>query len=67
MKREGLSMRTKTSIAQRMPADYNDKIVKFHKFVIHAWKRTSFELGQIVNMDEVQLTFDVPLNKTVSI
>ena len=41
----GLSVRTKTSIAQRMPADYEDKIVKFNKLVIHARKRTSFELG----------------------
>lgn len=40
MKMEGLSMRTKTSIAQRMPTDYGDKIVKFPKFVIHDRKRT---------------------------
>ena len=58
MKQESLSMCTKTSIEQRWPADYDDKIVKFHKFVRHARKRSSFELGQIGNMD------DVPSNKT---
>ena len=67
MKREVLSRRIKTSIAQRIPANYDDKIVKFHKFVIRARKRTSFELGQIENMDEVPLTFDVPPNKIVCI
>jgi hypothetical protein len=33
--------------------------------VINARKKTQFELGQIGNMDEVPLTFDVPSNRTV--
>jgi hypothetical protein len=33
--------------------------------VIAARKKSCFELGQIGNMDEVLLTFDVPLNKIV--
>ncbi|CAI5770390.1 pogo transposable element with KRAB domain [Podarcis lilfordi] len=65
MKRCGLAMRTKTRTAQKMPEEYESKILSFHKFVIDARKRNGFEIGQIGNMDEVPLTFDVPSNRTV--
>nr|AHN53440.1 DDE superfamily endonuclease [Nuttalliella namaqua] len=65
MKRSGLSMRTKTRIAQQMPKEYESKILAFHKFVIDARKKNNFEISQIGNMDEVPLTFDVPSNRTV--
>lgn len=67
MKRHGLSLRTKTRIAQKMPADYENKIIAFHKYVINARKETDYELGQIGNMDEVPLTFDVVSNRTVDV
>ena len=35
-------MRLKTSIAQIMRVDYDDKIVKFHKFDVHARKKKNF-------------------------
>uniref|UniRef100_A0A803K4M5 HTH CENPB-type domain-containing protein n=1 Tax=Xenopus tropicalis TaxID=8364 RepID=A0A803K4M5_XENTR len=65
MKRSGLAMRTKTKIAQKMPKEYEEKILSFHKFLIDARKKNQFELSQIGNMDEVPLTFDVPSNRTV--
>ncbi|KAG2459032.1 POGK protein, partial [Polypterus senegalus] len=64
MKRSGLAMH-KTKIAQKMPNEYEEKILSFHKFVIDARKKNQFELSQIGNMDEVPLTFDVPSNRTV--
>ncbi|KAJ7345310.1 hypothetical protein JRQ81_001260 [Phrynocephalus forsythii] len=65
MKRHELRMRTRTRIAQSMPDDYEEKIINFHNFIIKQRKRQNFEIGQIGNMDEVPLTFDVPSNKTV--
>ncbi|KAH1185488.1 hypothetical protein KIL84_018237 [Mauremys mutica] len=65
MKRHELRMRTRTRISQRMPDDYEEKIINFHNFIIKQRKRQNFEIGQIGNMDEVPLTFDVPSNKTV--
>jgi hypothetical protein len=65
MKRHGLSTRMRTRIAQNIPADYESKIVDFHRYVINARKKTQFELGEIGNMDGVPLTFDVPSNRTV--
>ena len=35
MKRNGLSLRQKTALAQRLPEDYEEKIVQFHRFVIN--------------------------------
>jgi hypothetical protein len=67
MKRESLSMRTRTKLAQKMPAEYENKILQFHKYVIGARKNFDFELGQIANMDETPLTFDVPSNRTVEV
>jgi hypothetical protein len=64
MKRNNLCMRAKTKISQKMPAEYKDKIIEFHRIVINARKKEKFELSQIANMDEVPLTFNVPSNKT---
>jgi hypothetical protein len=65
MKRNGLSMRTCTRMAQKMAVEYESKIDDFHRYVINARKKTQFELGQIGNMDEVPLTSDGPSNRMV--
>jgi hypothetical protein len=41
-----------------MPAEYEDKIIEFHRFIINARKQEKFELSQLSNMDEVPLTFE---------
>ena len=35
-RRHSISMRTKTTLAQRLPADMEDKIVTFHRLVVRA-------------------------------
>src|SRR5215469_12670791 len=67
VRRNGLCMRTKTTIAQKLPREYERKIIEFHKYVINMRKKLCFEIGQLGNMDEVPLTFDVPKNKTVDV
>ena len=67
MKRHGLSMRTKTRLAQKMPIQYEDKILNFHKFVIQLRKQTKVPLCQIGNMDKTAMKFDCPSNRTVDI
>jgi hypothetical protein len=42
----------RTRISQRMPAEYEAKILEFQKFVIGARKKTCFELSKIGNTDE---------------
>jgi hypothetical protein len=60
-------MRTKTTIAQKLPHEYKRKVIEFHKYVINMRKKLCFEIGQLGNMDEIPLTFDVPSNKTVNV
>ena len=67
MRRNGLCWCTKTTIAQKLPHEYERKFIKFHKYVINMRKKLCFELGQLGNMVEVPLTFDVPSNKRVDV
>ena len=49
MKRNGLSMRTRTSLCQKMPEEYEDKVLEFHRYVIRARKEApagDYELNQ---------------------
>jgi hypothetical protein len=39
MKRNNLCMRAKTKVSRKMPAEYKDKIIEFHRFIINARKR----------------------------
>jgi len=67
MRRNGLCMRTETTIAQKLPREYERKIIEFHEYIINMRKKLCFEIGQLGNMDEVPLTFDVLSNKTVDV
>ena len=60
MKRNGLSMRTRTRLSQKMPDSYQE-ILEFRKFVIQLRMKSS----QTGNMDETPMTSDCPLNRTV--
>lgn len=60
-------MRTRTKLAPKLPAAYENQVLEFHSYVISLRKTYNFELSQITSMDEVLLTFDVPSNRTVSV
>ena len=66
MKRNGLSLRQKTTLAQRLPDDYEEKIVRFHRYIIDLRNEHSYPLHLIANMDETPLTFDMPPNRTIN-
>jgi len=65
MNRRGLSLRQRTHIAQKLPADIDDKLTSFQKFVIRERELYDFELGQMGNMDETPMFFDMPGVRTV--
>jgi len=67
MRRNGLCMRTKTTMVQKLLREYERKIIEFHKYVINMRNKLCFEIGQLGNMDEVLFTFDGPSNKTVDV
>ena len=64
-RRHSISMRTKTTLAQRLPADMEEKIVTFHRFVLRSWKRCEYPLSHIINMGETPMWFDLPATRTL--
>jgi len=42
MRRNGLFMRAKTTVVQKMPREYEQKIIEFHKYVINLRKKAVF-------------------------
>ena len=65
MNRFGLTLRQRTHIAQKLPADVENKILSFQQFVIRERKQFDFSISQIGNMDETPMFFDLPGNSTV--
>ena len=40
-------MHTKTTVAQKLPHEYERKIIEFHKYIINMRKKLRFEIGQL--------------------
>ena len=57
MKGNDLSLPQKTTLAQRLPDDYEEKNLR---------KEYNYPLHVIANMDETHVTFDMPLNRTIN-
>jgi transposase-like protein len=65
MKRNGLSVRNRTTVGQALPDDWENKVSNFVDFIKRSVSRLSLESGLIGNMDEVPMSFDAPPNRTV--
>ncbi|XP_046693224.1 activating transcription factor 7-interacting protein 1 isoform X2 [Silurus meridionalis] len=65
MRRKGLSIRARTTLCQQLPPDYEEKVSNFSKFTHAKIAEHSIGPHDIINMDEVPLTFDLPLTRTV--
>ena len=64
-RRHAISMRSKTTLAQHLPADMEDKVVEFHRFVLRARQHCGYESSQILNMDETPMRFELPATRTL--
>ena len=64
-RRHSISMRAKTSLAQRLPADMEDKVVEFHRFILRSRQRWGYDLSRILNMDETPMRFELPATRTL--
>uniref|UniRef100_A0A1E1X208 Putative pogo transposable element n=1 Tax=Amblyomma aureolatum TaxID=187763 RepID=A0A1E1X208_9ACAR len=67
MRRNGLCLRRRTTLCQRLPADCEDKVRDFHRFIIRIREDKKFLLSQIGNADQTPINFDMPRNSTVDI
>ena len=67
MRRNNLVLRQKTHIAQKLPKDVDCKVDSFFKYVIDLRKEYDLSLGDIGNMDETPMFFDMVGNRTVDV
>lgn len=64
-KRKGFSLRRRTSICQKLPESYEEKLIAFQRFVINLRLSHDYLLGQMGNADQTPIFFDMPSNYTV--
>ena len=64
MKRTGLSLRRRTSLAQRLPAEFEEKLVAYQSYIIDLRRKYNYTLGQMCNADQTPVYFDMPSNVT---
>ena len=65
MKRHSLVIRPKTHLCQRLPDEFEEKILSFQRNVIRLREQNKYPLDHIGNMDETPLNFDMPLSRTI--
>ena len=66
MRRNLLSVRRRTHITQKLPSDFEDKLISFQRYIIKLRKLYDYELSQIGKTDQTPLMFDLPFTTTVS-
>ena len=59
MKRFNLALRRRTRISQKLSDKTQEQLEKFHQFVKDLRIEKSFELKNILNMDEIPVWFDM--------
>lgn len=65
MKRCHFSIRTRTTVAQQLPADYKEKLAIFRSYCSKHIGDKNIQPSHITNKDKVPLTFDIPVSHTV--
>ena len=66
MDRNNLSIRQGTSIAQKLPENFEHKLQKFQSFIIAERRRHQYNLSLIGKADQTPPTFDMLSNTTVN-
>lgn len=66
MQRNRLSIRARTTMCQKQPADFQAKVDSFCEFIQKHVSEHNVTPDHIINMDEVPLTFDIPMGRSVA-
>ncbi|XP_061634580.1 uncharacterized protein LOC133480487 [Phyllopteryx taeniolatus] len=65
MKRRHLSLRARTTVARQLPMDYKEQLAIFRCDCSKKMADKRIRPDHITDTDEVPLTFDIPVNRTV--
>ena len=64
-RRHSISTRAKTTLAQQLPANMEDKVMQFHRFVLRSDQRWGYDLSCILDMDKTPTRFELPATRTL--
>ena len=63
MRRNRLSVRSRTTVGQKLPENWEEKVRNFHQFVSRRKKELAIQADRVFNMDEVPMSFDAPYSR----
>jgi hypothetical protein len=66
MRQIGLALRCCTTLAQRLPGEYSQKLLEFQWHVIKLRKQHSYMLGHTGNANQMPIYFDMLSNITIN-
>ena len=58
MRRMGLALRHRTTIWQKLPKDFEQKLLNYQRYITNVRKTGNFLMGQMANADETVIYFD---------
>ena len=65
MRRNRLSVRSRTTVGQKLPNDWEEKVTNFRQFVSRRKEELNIQADRVFNMDKVPMSFDAPYSRTV--
>jgi hypothetical protein len=61
----GLALRRRTTICQKLPKDFEQKLLNYQRYITNLRKTGYFQMGQIANANEMAIYLDMPPNYTL--
>jgi hypothetical protein len=61
----GLALRPRTTICQKLPKDFEQKLFNYKRYITNLRKTGNFLMGQMANADETAIYLDMPPNYTL--
>ncbi len=66
MARHGFSIRRRTSVCQKLPPHYEQKLVEYQRYVIQLRRKMDYALSNMGNADETPVYFDMTRSTTIA-
>jgi len=61
----GLALRHRTTICQKLPKDFEQKLLNYQRYITNPRKTLNFLMRQMANADETAIYLDMPPNYTL--
>lgn len=66
MRRQGLSLRRRTTICQKLPNEFEEKLLSYQRYIIGERRKHNYPMSAMGNADETPVFFDMVSNNTVN-